>query len=184
MNIFVLDKNPRIAPTYLTDLHLRKMFVEGMQLIFTVLDFYMEPKDYFYKPIKQGPELVSWLHDPVNMNWMKTYMLNIMKELHFSTDQDCYNYKSVKTFQKLLKDWPYDIFSHTPCQHPKYFIFRCTEEYEYEYNIINNRRLVPVDECVELYRKFYNWKLNNYKHDRYRTYKNREIPEFVRLMNV
>lgn len=72
MNIFILDRNPRIAATMHCDEHLNKMILEGAQLLSTVANALLSKQSsMLYSSTHENHPCVHWLKESgANCNWL------------------------------------------------------------------------------------------------------------------
>lgn len=79
MNIFVLDKNPIIAATYVLDKHAVKMPTESLQMMSTIADHL--GFDSPYKPVMLNHPCTIWSRNSKeNFQWLKTHAIALCKE--------------------------------------------------------------------------------------------------------
>lgn len=90
MNIFLLDKNPRLAAQYHCDKHVVKMITETAQIISTVLRSTGKYKNSFlYKPTHQHHPCVKFitpgLHPLANLHlsWLNRLLDNLLDEYDY-----------------------------------------------------------------------------------------------------
>lgn len=79
MNIFVLDKNPRIAAKFLHDVHIRKMIIESCQLLANC---------YPVEKLQEAP---------------KTQKENVRKHSYYNHPCSIFTRKSIENFNWLLE---------------------------------------------------------------------------------
>ena len=81
MNIFILDKDPEIAATYLMDKHVVKMALETAQILSTI-------NDGPYKRTHEGHPCVLWAGSCIgNYTWLTRHGLAICKEYTYRYDK-------------------------------------------------------------------------------------------------
>lgn len=70
MNIFVLDKDPKLAARYMCDRHIVKMIVESAQMLSTAHHIYNSQREFLYKPTHQKHPCTIWTSEnQTNYNW-------------------------------------------------------------------------------------------------------------------
>lgn len=79
MNIFALDKNPKIAAKYHCDKHVVKMIVESAQMLCTNKQFYNETAPY--KKCFVNHPCTIWSRENIsNYKWLCSLALNLCEE--------------------------------------------------------------------------------------------------------
>lgn len=75
MNIFILDKNPRLSVIYHPDKHIVKMPLEATQLLCNALHFTGEATSEIYKPININHPCSKWARESIeNWVWLRNYV--------------------------------------------------------------------------------------------------------------
>lgn len=163
MNIFFLDKDPKLAAKYHCDKHVIKMILESAQLMSTA-HFYLgypvnTQKPGLYKPAFEKHPCTKWVMESAcQYDWL----FSLFKELN---EEYTFRYGKIhkcKELENKLKDLPGNI-------------------------LLNNWKDPPMampDDCkiennvVESYRNYYiKYKAKMCK------WKNREIPDWFKLEN-
>lgn len=145
MFLLVLDKNPVKAAELVPDKLKFKQLLELCQLICSA------GISNVYKPIKQGKELQEWIKK--YPEWILFYMETLFNFC-------CINCNlSIETIHKqtiiskdllsVCKDYSFILESA---------IFRYSKDYQC--NIPTNTEL-PINECIEQYKKYIEWKKEN-----------------------
>ena len=82
MNIFVLDKNPRIAAQMHCDTHCVKMILETAQMLSTAHRFYNTPQaEKVYKQAHLNHPCTKWVRESkTNYRWAVDLYLELLKE--------------------------------------------------------------------------------------------------------
>ena len=82
MNIFVLDKNPRIAAEMHCDKHCVKMILETAQMLSTAHRFYNTPQaEKVYKQAHLNHPCTKWVRESkTNYRWALDLYLELLKE--------------------------------------------------------------------------------------------------------
>lgn len=70
MNIFILNRNPRVAAKYHCDKHVVKMVLETAQILSTVAHHYGSNIPGLYKPTHPNHPCVVWAREPLNFAWL------------------------------------------------------------------------------------------------------------------
>jgi hypothetical protein len=84
MNIFALDRNPRIAAQCHCDVHVRKMTVESAQILCTVNHLYGTYDNIPYKSTHVHHPCVKWAcESQQNYNWLCELGIGLAKEFTF-----------------------------------------------------------------------------------------------------
>lgn len=152
MQIWVLDKNPYISASLLTDKECRKMLVEQLQLMSTYLRSIGYRYDYMYLPIPQGKELVKFIGK--NMSWNLHYLRALVNENIRRNPTKFKDYLSINTAVCMLKDF----FIEEVDFNLTYISFRCKKEYPL-YLKLNKKELI-VDDGIFEYKIYYEWNKN------------------------
>ena len=148
MQLWVLDRNPYIAASMLTDKEIRKMLVEHLQLLSTFfIKCALYKREYFYKPIPQGKELVNWISN--NLSWSILYLDALVNE-NIKRNKNANSYLSVNVAKKFLSDFPVKLKAPL-----KNISFRCKKEYPL-YNKLN-KQLLPIEDGIKEYLKYHKW---------------------------
>jgi len=87
MNIFALDKNPKIAAQYHCDKHVVKMITESAQLLSTAAhEFYPKLFDpnIMYKPTHPYHPCTKWLGESLfNYTWLRYLLKHLIEEYEY-----------------------------------------------------------------------------------------------------
>ena len=146
MFLLILDKNPYKAAELIPDRLKFKQLLELCQLICSagISDV--------YRPIKQGKELQEWVKN--NQTWIFEYGTAL------------YTYcKFICKLKRETKNKILDILNVldiSELQEPQTAIFRYVKEYAGMTSYESNSEL-PIDECVECYKKYVSWKEEQFK---------------------
>lgn len=71
MQIYYLDNDPVKSAQYHTDVHLRKMITESLQILSTVCHIYNQPELAVYKPTHKNHPSVLWASETIdNYLWL------------------------------------------------------------------------------------------------------------------
>lgn len=159
MNIFVLDTDPKIAAQYHCDKHVVKMILETAQLLCTahhVNGINANVEDYLYKQTHINHPCAIWARQSKeNYDWLTELGLRLCKEY-------TKRYDKVHKSQYLIQL----LTVHDPIDYPKKglteFAIAMPEEYR-------------LNEVVSSYRNYYKYGKKDIL-----TYKNSEIPEFLK----
>lgn len=142
MNIFVLDKNPRIAAQYHADTHVVKMILESAQLLSTA-HYVLDGEAYGYKPTHINHPCAVWVRESdSNYAWLYQLFRALGLEYKYRYGKE---HKSINDLSDYLCCLPHNIESIglTP------FALAMPDEFK----VIGN--------AVESYRQYYK---NNKKH--------------------
>jgi hypothetical protein len=137
MNIFYIDKDPKLAAKQLVDDHVRKMQLESAQMLCTT--FWHYGFEAPYKKAHYNHPSTKWVRESINnLNWLLEHGLEICDEFIIRYGKDHASRKVllwVKDNLSLLKDKiPTTPFTPPPQCMP--------EEYK-------------MDNTIEAYRNFY-----------------------------
>lgn len=144
MMLIILDKDPVKSAQLLPDKIKFKQLIELCQLICSA------GLSNVYKPIKQGKELQKWVMK--HKRWIYNYLL----ELKIYTFQNIkIGMKTANDIEKIIYDLVVSIKEN---KEPTTAIFRYSKDYECE--IPTNTEL-PIEECIEQYKKYVEWKKEN-----------------------
>lgn len=154
MMLFILDKNPRGAVKYLINnspkILYTKQLLELGQLISSC------GYSNIYKKVNQGIEIQKWILK--NTAWTYRYYGELLKGCLTNSGYN-YNSKTISKFYSIYRDIRRACLGmYTSTFEPETGIFRYTEEYK-ESNYPSNSE-IPIEECVEEYKKYLNWKVN------------------------
>ena len=154
VNIFICDKNPYKAAEYLIE-HTNKTFVFKSLLELCQLICSAGISDV-YKKVNQGKELQEWILK--NKEFIFVYFNELFNWVKHNIGI------SVKTWEKIAKIQTDLYFSSKKIawDYPKTAIFRYVKEYAEMTEYESNSEL-PIDECVECYRKYVSWKEDSLK---------------------
>lgn len=146
MFLLILDKNPIYSAELVPNGIVLKQVVELCQLICSagISDV--------YKPIKQGKKLQEWIKK--NPEWTYIYLNILMYRAK------CLFKVSRDSFLKILQiciDLS-NICNDSMEEEIETAIFRYSKDYKC--NIPTNSEL-PIDECIEEYKKYITWKQKN-----------------------
>lgn len=133
MNIFVLDKTPKLAAIYHTDKHVIKMILESAQMMSTAVR--KSGIDKGYKIAYENHPCTIWVRESLD-NWMwlgsLSYYLNIEYKFRFN---------------KIINHKSYDVIESLP--HPNIKSIGLTPFAQAMPDIYKNK------DSVEAYRKYY-----------------------------
>lgn len=97
MNIFVLDKNPKLSAKYHNDKHVVKMILEYAQLLSSSYYFTNEQDDInfnIYKLTHKNHPCTKWVNESLsNWLWLRNLALELNKEYKLRYNKEC-NHKS------------------------------------------------------------------------------------------
>lgn len=84
MNIFYVEKNPRLAAMSLHDKHVVKMTLETAQILSTIIHRAYPDTVGFYKPTHKSHPSVKWAGDTIdNFRWLVRHGLALADEYTF-----------------------------------------------------------------------------------------------------
>jgi len=156
VNIFVLDENPFLAARYHCDKHVVKMILETAQILSTVLHAYdIEETEDLYKPTHKNHPCTIWAGEDVNnFYWCSCLGLALC-------DEYFYRYGKRHKSEEVITFAAHNLH-HLPRGPQTPFVQAMPEQYRQK-------------DAVEAYRAYYiGEKLKMC------TYKNREVPEWLR----
>lgn len=165
MNIFILDKDPVIAAQMLPakigkSNYAGKMLVELNQLLSSTLILAGCESDRLYKYRPQGRELHEFILD--NKYWICNYSFTLEQECR--KNYDWFYNDTIKNSMRIRSTFcnHFNItnFGITYFPDPIYGYFRYKETYKCD---IPSKTLLPIDECVQEYRKYLDWKIKDIK---------------------
>lgn len=88
MNIFYLDKDPIKCARYHTDVHLRKMLTESLQILSTVCHIHGQPELSVYKPTHKNHPSVRWASETIdNYLWLYDMTEEMYREYKYRFDK-------------------------------------------------------------------------------------------------
>lgn len=128
MNIFLVDKDPRICAQALCDLRLNKMILETAQMLCVGYRYYWPNEaekhaDILYKPTHTNHPCCTWLkRDKDNYVWLVRLFKELADEKHFRTGLVHLSYRKL-----------YDILSH-PVMNANLY----TDYIDFSFNCSNN----------------------------------------------
>ena len=150
MQLYVLDKDPWANARALDNRLVTKMLIELMQMLSTHYRNQGIRRDYFYKPIPQGKELVEWIGK--NIDWVLVYMHALAEVQYERFGIKCLEYASYNNAKRFARDFQIHAASEI------YTVsFRCKKEYPKYLNL--NKILLPVAIGVQEYKEYYKWNL-------------------------
>lgn len=156
MNLFVLDRSPKLAAQYHCDSHVRKMVVETAQILQTTMWMKGE-KQLFYRPTHKFHPCVKWCAEsPENYYWTLRLGLALTNEFYFRWEKPHKSLMAINQATKLI-NW----YTVQHLNEPSSFVLAMPEWYKEE-------------DPVESYRRYY---LSEKKH--LFTWTKRPIPEWV-----
>jgi len=107
MNIFVTNKNPKIAATHLDDLRLRKMILETAQLLSTAMNEAGVMKGP-YKSTHINHPCSKWTRESFsNFHWLTEYFIALNKEYYYRFSK----YHACSQYIELFSDSVIDFIS-------------------------------------------------------------------------
>lgn len=84
MNIFVLDENPKLCAEYHANIHVVKMLLEAMQLLYSTYYFTDSVPENAYKLTHQNHPCSKWVRESLsNWLWLKELATELYKEYKF-----------------------------------------------------------------------------------------------------
>ena len=84
MQLFVLSKEPAIAPRYLADVHVRKMCLETAQILSTVMASKGIPlRAGMPKPYNKNHPVIKAIDTKEKLNWVLLYNVHLQAEYIF-----------------------------------------------------------------------------------------------------
>lgn len=99
MNIFVLDKDPKIAAVMLSDQHVSKMILESAQMLSAVAVRWGHP--YIYKPAYTKHPCTLWAGNSyANWLWLIKHALAMEEEKLYRTGKGHLSAEVVRFYQK------------------------------------------------------------------------------------
>lgn len=149
MNIFYLDKDPKLAAKYHCDRHVVKMIVESAQILSTVHhEFhgktYNKIKEYIYKPLPFNNPCVKWCKEIIgNYNWLALLGLYLCNEY-------TKRYNKIHKTESLINL----LIRHSPnISEGEITIFKTLVPFELRiYDKINEKEIInPVESYRNLY---------------------------------
>lgn len=148
MNIFVLDKDPRLCAQYHDDVRVNKMCVEYTQLLSTV-------SGVGYKPVRMNPDCVWWVRESViNQGWLICLayeLFGVFMDRRKGLTQHC----SYDTFSMIVSSD--ETYRHILDHYIRYQIYPLPQSWNYsvpddcivEGDIVESYRL-----CFNRYKKY------------------------------
>jgi hypothetical protein len=101
MNIFVLDRNPKIAAQYHNNKHVIKMILESAQMICTIHHLTNSTANNLYKPTHKNHPCTIWARKSLsNYRWLKDLIHHLNDEYRFRYKKNV-NHKSFDLVQTL-----------------------------------------------------------------------------------
>jgi len=165
MNIFFLDKNPKLAAEYQCNKHVVKMVVESAQLLSTAHRVLTEScPEFLYKATHKNHPCGIWVRTaPANYIWLATHALALCKEYSYRYGK---THKSQPIIEWCLDNVPFEECGYLVTENlDSYFPPQCMpEECQIEGDIVG------------AYRNFYkNVKMKTIKCE----WKKREVPKWI-----
>lgn len=148
MFLLILDENPLLSAEFVPDKLKFKQLLELCQLVNSEFDF------GYMKKIPQGKKIQKWIRE--NTRWVFYYYSYL---LLFCTQNVKLKKDTLHKLQNTL--WELNkIYSKRPILETG--IFRYSKDYKCE---ISTDTELPIDECIEQYKKYVEWKkLSNVKY--------------------
>lgn len=169
MNIFLLDKDPKVCAKYHADRHVVKMVCETTQILCTVL--HKNGIEYGTKPTHSNHPSVLWAGLNINnFKWLHTLGLELAKEYY-------YRYGSRK--KEICQHRYLEVLENMPIPN---LIDIGEVKMEIQYCAIGDKYRNKHSNPVEAYREYY---LKEKSHIWYNIkkehfcYKFREVPSFI-----
>lgn len=147
MQLYILDKDPIKSAQLIPDKYKFKMLIELGQLICSA------GLSDVYKPIPQGKELQQWVK--IYPFWTYKYACQL---LMWSEGSVKIKKDTVDRLFKIIFDdlWGYSLNNKENII-PVYAYFRYSSNYKCN---IPSKTLLPINECIEQYKKYLHWKLD------------------------
>lgn len=182
VQVYLLHKNQQLSVQRLTDCNVLSNFREGLQIVSTVLRKRDYNQNYLLKSINQGKEYIYWLNNNSTFLWYLDYLKEHFYELVYRYGIDrVIKYETTKRFFKIYNEF-YNVclIQGNISKIPDKIVFRCNEEFKKESKVIyeNNNEFVNIDQGIEMYMRYYNFKYKSFTEAK-KKYTKREIPEFV-----
>lgn len=147
MQLYILDKDPAISASLIPDRYKFKMLIELGQLICSA------GISNVYKSIPQGKELQEWVKE--NKSWILLYFIELYEWSAINLNlknETCDSLNKIKwhLFESIDKI----------TYEPNYAYFRYSKDYVCD---IQSKTLLPIEMCINEYKKYVLWKNEQYK---------------------
>lgn len=168
MNIFYLDKNPKLAAKYHCDKHVVKMILETAQLLCTahrLLDGDENQPEYVYKATHKNHPSAVWARTNIeNYNWLYQLFLELNEEYTYRYGKTHLSYKKLNDY---LMHPPNNItkgafFPPPQCMPDKYKSMDTVLAYK-QYYVGDKSKLLQYKKEFPLWilaMEWNNWKVN------------------------
>lgn len=157
MNIFILHSDAKENAKLYSDKHIIKMILESTQILCTVS--HLKGIDAPYKSTHENHPCVKWvLQSESHWDMLVNMVRGLNDEYKFRYNKTN-NHKSFDVMEKLIK--------------PKFDRKEATGKF---FAVVDEVKFLGLVDTIKEYRKYYKYKFNTIK----MTYKNRDIPEFIK----
>jgi hypothetical protein len=175
MNIFFLDKNPRIAASYHADIHLNKMILESAQMFTFAAEALGKHEIWMYAINKAHVKHPStkWLYEPEDYknNW--AWLITMCNELDYIRN----SIAGVHSSFSMINEIYWHMFNESWDKH------KIDNDYA-ELTMRNHLAMPDIyknhNDAVASYRAFYPSKIIKMKLE----YKHRNVPEFMKKVII
>jgi hypothetical protein len=161
MNLFILDKDPKKSAQLIPDGVKWKMLLELAQLICSagISDV--------YKQMPQGKNIQQWIiNNPV---WTYLYFIELLWYCHKNINMSMTTIIKMERIKYALSGYCWEKYGREKLEYAYDNGISATNGYfrfsdKYEITDKEHGQLLQIDECIEEYKRYIQWKIDNKTH--------------------